>query len=173
MKKYIICLLLFGVSLSFSCGKKVYIPEYNTAKEQYEFAKLEKDKNLIIVDKDKRKEKYEAVVLAFKKVITKFPEDKEYCPLAMISIGDSYRLIDEYAKGAESYEEALKLYGNMEDIKPFALYGAALCYDHLKDFTKAQYYYKTILDNYENSDKKEIQDLVKRTKDKYSKIKIK
>ncbi len=172
-KRKLFLINFFIFILLFSCVKQIFIPEFNTPKEQYEFAKSEKDGSLIIVDKKKRIEKYDNIILAFKKVIEKFPDDKDYTPLAYISIGDCYRLIDQFQKAADNYEKAFELYGDMEEIKPFALYGAAVSYDHLKDFEKAQHYFKIILDNYENTEKRELRDLVKKARDTYSKIKVK
>lgn len=173
MKRIFVFIAAISIMLLLSCSEKIYIPDYNTAKEQYEFAKEEKDSYKIIVNKEKKRLKYERVVLAFDKVLQKFPEDKEYRPLALISIGDCYRSIDKYDKAAKSYEEALTLFGDVEDIKPFALYGAAICYDKLKDFERSQLYYKTIIDSYSNNSKSAIRDIVRKAKANYSKIKVK
>lgn len=173
MKKRIALIFIIAtIAVGMGCGPKIIIPEFNTAKEQYEFAKMQKD-NSLLARKDRREERYTQAILAFKKVIEKFPEDKQYCSVSLISIGECYYWIDKFSKSAETYEEALKLYSNLNDIRPFALYGVALSYDHLKEYEKAQYYYKTLLDAYEKDQRNEVQDVLKKAKAKYSKVKVK
>ncbi len=165
--------LIIMVGLA-SCRKEpIIIPEFKTATEQYIFAKNFRDTTFFEYRKgEKPKKRNEAILLAYKSVIARFPDDVRVTPLAWVDLADIHYRMKRYRKAAELYEEALRKYPDQEDIVCKALYGAGCAHDHLKDYEKALSFYKQCFERFGNDERPYLAILGRQAKLKYSRIRI-
>jgi tetratricopeptide (TPR) repeat protein len=152
-------------------GEKVIIPVYDTAMDQFVFAKRIKDHAYLVADKSKRKTEFKHAILAYQKVLELFPDDEKFAPLALASMADSYFEIEQFGKAAKTYERVLKKYPDQNDIQASALYGAGVVYDRMGKHAKAQSYFKDCIERFANNNNPFIKDLVERSKIQYGTIK--
>ena len=159
-----------------SCSKTppIIVPEFNTATEQYIFAKSLKDRLVMERPKGREKKTYEkALILAYKRVIDQFPEDTRVTPLAWVDLAETHYRLEEYEKAADLYEKAIQKYPQQDDILCKALFGAGLSHDKLKNFRLALSYYKQCYQRFENDPRSHIAIIGQHARINYSRIRVK
>ena len=164
--------ILAGVG---ACARNsIVVPEFKTATEQYIFAKNLRDSTLLGEIKGKKLSKRnKAIVLAYKTVIERFPDDLRVTPLAWVDLADIHYRMKHYRKAARLYKEVLQKYPDQDDVVCKALYGAGRAYDHLKEYEKALSYYKQCYERFENDSRSILAIMGKQARLRYSRIRIK
>ena len=76
-------------------------------------------------------------------------------------MGEVYYTFHQYKDAVKVYRAALKKYPDQEDIQLFGRYGLALSYDRLRNYEKAQYYYKEVIDRFGDDEREEVQKIVR------------
>ena len=157
-----------------SCSKNpIIIPEFNTATEQFLFAKNLKDKGIYEQPKGKdRKIHDRAVTQAYQNVIDRFPDDKKVTPLAWIELGDIYFKLKDYDKTLFYYETAKHQYPNQDDIQCRALFGTARTHDRLKNFEEAISLYRQCFMRFENDSRPYLAIIGQQARINYSRIRV-
>jgi len=172
-------IFIFGMAILCSacltaCHRQpIIIPDFNTSTEQYIFAKNLKDQSLMESPKQRKKEEHlEALILAYNKVIERFPEDLRVTPLAWTEVADIYFRKEDYKESLRLYETVLRKYPDQDDVVCKSLFGSARCYDHLKDYEKALSYYKQCYERFENDKRPPLAFLGKQARQFYSRVRI-
>jgi tetratricopeptide (TPR) repeat protein len=167
--------LFLGIALILSgCTKTpILVPEFNTATEQYIFAKNLKDQTMLVNPKGKqRKIRDESIILAYQSVIDRFPEDQRVTPLAWVELGDTYFHQNDLDEAIVYYETCLEKYPHQDDVYCKALFGAARTYDRLKDYEKAIDYYKICYQRFENDKRPFLAVIGQQARINYSHIRV-
>jgi tetratricopeptide (TPR) repeat protein len=161
------------ISITGCFGQKIIVPTYDSALEQYAFAKKERDRGYLIADEERRHKQFKHAIIAYDKVLSLFPDDQQFAPLAVIAKAECFYTIGNYRKSAELYEQALELYPDQSDIQASALYGAADAYDQLGNFENAQFYYKECIEKFKDDERPLIKAIVEACELRYGSIKEK
>lgn len=152
--------LMVCFALLAGCGTKIWIPTFDTARDQLMFAREQKANQILSTDRKKRHQQMREIILAFQAVIKRFPDDAEYTPAAYVSMGDAYYTFRRYKDAVKTYRTALKKYPDQDDIQLFALYGLGLSYDRLRNYDKAQFYYKNCIDRFRDDEREQFKKIV-------------
>ncbi len=152
----VVCLAWLG-----GCGPRFLIPTFDTARDQLMFAREQKQNQLPSTDPKRRNRQLLSTIRAFEEVIKRFPDDIVYTPPAYIGMGEVYYTFHQYKDAVKVYRAALKKYPDQEDIQLFGRYGLALSHDRLRNYEKAQYYYKEVIDRFGDDEREEVQKIVR------------
>ena len=161
----VVCLAWLG-----GCGPRFLIPTFDTARDQLMFARAQKQNQLPSMDPKKRNRQLRSTARAFEEVIKRFPDDIVYTPPAYIGMGEVYYTFHEYKDAVKVYRAALKKYPDQEDIQLFALYGLALSHDRLRNYEKAQSYYKECIDRFRDDEREEVQEIIRECEVLYRRV---
>jgi len=136
---------------------QVFVPEHETAREQYWFAYTKHQETLIPPSDPKSRERRLKQILAgYQKVVDLFPDDRDYTPLAKLQIGElyrSYKLLPEALKMSESI---IADYGDIEFIDAKARYDRGRALEELGRAAEAQQAYKDCMDRHKDSKDKDV-----------------
>lgn len=149
---------------------ELIIPDFPTAKEQYGFAVLFKDSMITAIDKSRREKQVARLSQCYGRVISAFPEDPTYTPLARLEIADALRSIDETRKARSQYEELLHAYPENEYIQARAMFSIGRVLDQAGDYQEAKNYYKRVHEEFSESSSGAVLDIVKRADSLYYSI---
>ncbi|HPB31777.1 MAG TPA: tetratricopeptide repeat protein [Candidatus Sumerlaeota bacterium] len=173
MKNILISFMLAICALTAGCHSKaaILIPDFETAAEQYMFAKNMRERSFFHAEKkDERRDK--AIVMAYDKILERFPDDMKITPLAYVELGDIHYRRKDYKKAIAIYEKSILKYSTQDEIVCKALFGAASAYDHQKDFEKAMNYYKMCYERFESDQRAFLAVIGAQARINYSKIRI-
>lgn len=175
MKIFKLYLFLGCVLILTGCSRTpIIVPEFNTATEQYIFAKNLKDQTVLVNPKGKeRKIRDDSIILAYQSVIDRFPEDQKVTPLAWVELGDTYFRLSNIDEAIVYYETCLEKYPHQDDIYCKALFGAARTHDRLKNFEKAIDYYKKCYQRFENDKRPFLAVIGQQARINFSRIRVK
>ncbi|MBN1902323.1 tetratricopeptide repeat protein [Candidatus Sumerlaeota bacterium] len=175
MKIYRSCLFLILAMILYGCTKPpIIVPEFNTATEQYVFAKNLEDQTILVNPKGKeRKIREESILMAYQSVIDRFPEDQKVTPLAWVELGDAFFARNDMDRSIFYYETALQKYPHQDDIVCKSLFGSARAYDRLKEYDKAIDYYKRCFQRFENDKRPFLATVGQQARINYSRIRVK
>jgi tetratricopeptide (TPR) repeat protein len=175
MKIFLSGLFLILILALSGCAKTpIMVPEFNTAAEQYVFAKSLKDQTVLVNPKGReRKIRNDSILLAYKSVIDRFPEDQKVTPLAWVELGDTYFRLNDLDKAIIYYETSLQKYSHQEDIVCKSLFGAARTHDRLKNYEQAIDYYKKCYQRFENDKRPFLAVIGQQARINYSRIRVK
>lgn len=165
--------LLVLAFLPLRCGTRLYIPEYDTAQEQYFYALKIKNNPYKSLAPDSRDAAQKEAIEALELLIKRFPDDPSFTPLAYVSMADSYYNLHRYKKALKVYSLAQEKYPNQDDIEAASLFGQARAYEKLKKFSQANELYKNCIDKFSDDQREEVQNIVKKCQYYYQKLKRK
>ncbi len=154
------------------CAKKVVIPEFSTAKEQYVYAMKLKMNTLIGYTKKQRKEQLKLLETSFMEVIKDFPEDERYTPAAYVSLGDTYIEYREPRKAIDIFEEAIMRYPDQADVLLFSHYGLGFSYDMIGEYEEAKKEYKLCVDKFGDDPRPEFQETLQKCRTRYERLRV-
>ena len=166
--------LVWGGFGMISCHREpIIIPDFNTATEQYIFAKNLKDTSYLEQRKNEKKEtRQEAVIMAYQRVIARFPDDLRVTPIAWVDLGDLYLWVKDYQEALQVYETAMQKYPDQDDVICKSLFGAARAADGMKQYELALSYYKQCYERFENDKRPHLALIGKQARLYYSRIRI-
>lgn len=157
-------MLLVMVALLGSCASwfapRHAVPEEATAREQMRIAERQLENARTTFDPDMRTEELEKAVAAFRAVVERFPDDRNFTPLAHYYWAMLTQDLGEYRRAERLYRETLRKYPNDEVVNASALFGLAETYERLGRGRDAQDTYRELVEIYANSSDPIIQDLV-------------
>ena len=163
----IVCL---AAAMLSACGKKIILPEYESAKDQYLFALRLKTNTVKGFDEKSRAQQLKRIESSFLRVIEKFPDDTKYTPAAYINLANTYNDYREPAKAVKYFQIALKKYPGQEDIQIFGHYGLGSAYDRLGRYKEAKEQFKLCVDKFGDDPRSAYQEIVEKARRRYTRI---
>lgn len=142
--------------------KELVIPDFPTAKDQFEFAKVYQGSQLIAPELDRRRLQMNKIGQYYQRVIKNFPNDPDYVPLTYLELGDCAAQSDAFDLAISYYQKA-ESSTQADFIKARAQYSIGRIYDTQKRYSDAKVIYKGIMDNYGKTDSARVRDVVARS----------
>lgn len=167
-------LTLPGCAGKMGAGKKsdenaLVIPDFPTAKDQFQFARMYQNSQLIAPELERRRGQMAKIGECYQRVITNFPNDQTYVPLTYLELGDCAAQSDELQMALSYYEKANA--ASQDDfVKARAQYSTARIYDIQKRYEEAKAIYKSIMEQYGKSESGKVRDVVNRSAQLYFKV---
>lgn len=182
-KTAIVMLLLISagtITLSTGCvGKlsrnsttdenELIIPDFPTAQQQFQFARMYQNNQLIAPEIDRRRVQMRKIGECYQRVLTNFPGDTTYVPLTYLELGDGAAQSDELDLAIDYYQQA-GTRSQDEFVQARSQYSIARIYDTKGQFTEAKAMYKNILDRYGQSESGKVRDVVNRAAQLYVQV---
>jgi tetratricopeptide (TPR) repeat protein len=154
------------------CGKKILIPQYETAEEQFVFAMKTKTGTMKGFDEKTRKEQLRRIEASFYEVINTFPDDTKYTPAAYLTLGNTYLDYKQWKKAMDIYQEAIERYPGQEDVQLFGHYGLGVAYDRLEKYSDAREQYKICIERFGDDPRSSYQNIVEKARSRYGRIRV-
>lgn len=142
--------------------KQLVIPDFPTAKEQYGFAVLFKDAMIPSTEPGKRASQISRMRQCYERVVSNFPDDATYTPLARLEIADGFRTIGDVKKARSQYEEILEQFPDNEYVAARAHFSIGRILDQTGQPAEAKAVYHQVHEDYANSSSGAVRDIVKR-----------
>ncbi len=149
---------------------QLVIPDFPSAKEQYGFAVLFKDGMITATDKGRREMQVARLSQCYGRVISSYPEDPIYTPLARLEIADALRSIGETRKARREYEQLIAGYPENEYVQARSMFSIGRVLDQTGDFQEAKNYYKRVNEEFGESPSGAVLDIVRRADTLYYSI---
>lgn len=171
----IACAVLGGCSMakkaqSAPTEEKLIIPNYPTAKDQYNFARVYQNSQVRTSDKTRRDVQLDKAIQAYRKVLEVFPNDEQFAPLAMMNIGDCVGMKKDYRGAREVYAEAAARWPHIELIQARTAYSTARTMDQEQRFEDGKAVYKKIMEQYGNSQDPAVRQIAKLSAENYYRL---
>ncbi len=142
------------------------IPDFPSAKEQFQFAKMYQGSQLIAPELDRRRLQMDKIGECYHRVLTNFPNDTVYVPLTYLELGDGAAQSDQLDKAISYYQQALSSSSD-EFIQARGKYSIGRIYDTKGQFEQAKAVYKGIIDEFGKSESGKVRDVVNRAAQLY------
>lgn len=153
-------------------GPKAIVPDQETARQQYMFAKAKQDYSIppansraMAVHREKHK-------FLFQKVVNRFPDDPIYTPRAILEIAEILFKERRYVDTILYLRKAMPLYPNMPEFQAQAIYLIGWSFDKMQRHEQAKEEYKKCIDQFGQSDNPAIQDVVTKCRRFYNRTHI-
>jgi tetratricopeptide (TPR) repeat protein len=160
--------------LGLGGGSEEYlIPEYSTAREQFYFAEGQRQYTQPSLDLTKREEQMNKIIACYEAVENRFPDDRDYTPLAKLSLGMLWQRRPEREsklKAIEYFTECQKRYGDQDNILARSLYEEGLALDTLGQYERAQEKYRTVFTRFGKSSEPDLKTLSNDARSRYNKV---
>ncbi|MGI8905075.1 MAG: tetratricopeptide repeat protein [Candidatus Sumerlaeaceae bacterium] len=142
--------------------KKLVIPDYPCAKDQYNFALMYEKAQFMSTVPEQRRQQMIKIAQCYQRVIDSFPQDLEFTSRALLQIGDCHAKISEPYQAIRYYEVVLNSASEDEYLQARALFSVAQMHDAKKEYEAAKHVYKEVMDRYGTSGNAAVRDLTKR-----------
>jgi tetratricopeptide (TPR) repeat protein len=176
--------LFAGISLSASgCGwvrswfvedrTEFLVPEYSTAREQYNFAEYQRQLTTPSSLEERRKEQMNKIIAVYEAVEDRFPEDREFTPLARVKLGVLWQGRPEREskqKAIDYFQLCQQLYPEDDHILAFSLLKEGITLDTLGRFESAQAKYREVFERFGQSGDPELRVLSNEARSLYNKV---
>ncbi len=167
--------LLWGISPLPSFGflkwrseeKKLVIPDFDTAQEQFAYASSLHVGVLPSLDKKKRRQQLERWIQAYSKVVERFPDDKTYTPLAYLTVAECQADLGKIQIARSMFREATERWGDNELVVARAMYDLAVTLDQEQRYSESQQIYREIIERFKDSQKPGVGEIVKKAQARY------
>ncbi len=147
-------------------GKKseseLVIPDFPTAEDQFQFAKIFQNSQLIAPELDRRRLQMEKIGQYYQRVLINFPNDPEYVPMTYLELGDCAAQSDAFDLAISYYQKAQAATRD-EFTTARSQYSIARIYDTQQRYVEAKTIYKSIMDQYGKSESGRVRDVVGRS----------
>ncbi len=147
--------------------KKLVIPDFETAREQYAYAASLQASMLPSFDKKRRRVQLDRIIQCYSKVVDNFPNDTVYTPVAFVIIAESYAELGQEQKAQSMFQEALQRWSDNDYIVARSMLNIALSLDRQKRFSESQRIYKEIIERFKNCQKPGVGEIVTRAESRY------
>ncbi len=169
----LICVLVIGMAAISGCTDKLgrkeketetelVIPDFPTAKEQFLFARMFQNSQMLAPELAKRRVQMNKVSQYYQRVLKNFPNDPEYVPRTYLELGDCASLSDEDQLAITLYQKAQAISNQDDFIVARSQYSIARMYDIQGRYVEAKQIYKDIMDRYKKSEAGNVRDVVAR-----------
>lgn len=145
---------------------ELIIPDFPSAKDQFQFAKMYQNSQLIAPELDRRRLQMNKIAQYYQRVITNFPNDVEYVPMTYLELGDCAAQSDELDLAISLYQKA-QASTTDHFIHVRSQYSIGRIYDTQGRHVEAKSIYKGIMDRYGKSESGRIRDVVSRSANLY------
>jgi tetratricopeptide (TPR) repeat protein len=168
----LLLLLLFVGTITFTgctgriggnkAEKELVIPDFPSAKEQFQFAKMYQGSQLVQPELERRRVQMNKIGQYYQRVLVNFPNDPEYVPLTYLELGDCAAQSDEFDLSISYYQKAQAGSQN-EFINARSQYSIARIYDSQGRYVDAKAIYKRIMDQYGKTENGRVRDVAARS----------
>lgn len=153
-------------SKSENSEKELIIPDFPTAKEQFEFASHFQNNQLIVPELKRRRLQMAKIGQYYQRVLTNFPNDPEYVPMTYLELGDCAAQSDAFDMAIGYYQKAQA--STRDDfVHARSQFSIGRIYDTQERYVEAKNIYKSIMDRYGTNQSGRIRDVVKRSAQMY------
>lgn len=172
--------VMFGLTLAGCSTKSVFskkssqeqelvIPDFPTAQQQFQFAKVYQNSALIAPELDRRRVQMDKIGQYYQRVLTNFPSDPNYVPLTYLELGDCAAQSDYFDQALQYYEQANAV-SQDEFVQARSKYSIARIYDTTGRHVEAKAIYKGIMDTYSRTESGRVKDVVERAARNYVQV---
>ncbi|MGB9691703.1 MAG: tetratricopeptide repeat protein [Candidatus Sumerlaeaceae bacterium] len=147
--------------------KKLVIPDFESAREQYAYAASLQAAMLPSFDKNRRRIQLDRIIQCYSKVVDNFPNDTVYTPVAFVSIAEAYAELGKDQQAQAMFHEALQRWADNDYIVARSMLNIAISLDRQKRFSESQKIYKDIMERFRNSQKPGVKEIVTRAESRY------
>ncbi|GAB4312631.1 MAG: hypothetical protein Kow0059_03300 [Candidatus Sumerlaeia bacterium] len=171
-------LVLASLICGLGCAhwaRKPVIPQLPTAREQFFYA-LERRERLARtpIKNEEMHDEYMAVIRAYEDVIERFPDDRQYTPMAHLAAGTLYNKINEPARALKHWDILLDKYGDSDaELNAAALTGKGESLSMLGRYDEARLVFLKCIDTYENDSNDTVKNQVVRCRRHLAQIQFK
>jgi len=166
----LVFMALANFALAAPAEKKLVIPDYPTAKDQYNFAEMYKGSQVLTGDAARRKQQMSKAAQCYQRVVDRFPEDVNFTPRAIVDLGDCAAQSQDYKVALTHYNRAISGYPDNEYVVARSMCAIGMIQDKREEHEAAKATYKDIIDRFSNSRSMAVRDLVKRASVLYFKV---
>lgn len=149
--------------------EELVIPDFASAKEQFQFAKMYQGSLLIAPELKRRRLQMEKVMQCYSKVLSNFPNDTMYVPLTYLEMGDCAAQSDDMVQAVAYYQKAQQS-SQEEFIQARSQYSIGRIYNMQGKYPEAKAIFKNIIDTYGHSKSGKVQDVAKRAAQLYYQV---
>jgi tetratricopeptide (TPR) repeat protein len=147
--------------------RKLVVPDFQTAKEQYQYALALHNSMVPSVDKQRRRIQLDRIIQCYSKVVENFPDDRVHTPVAYVTIAEAYAELGQDTKAEMMYREAMQRWSDNDYIVARCMFDIATSLDKQKRFSESQQLYKEIMERFKDSQKPGVSDIVARAQGRY------
>jgi tetratricopeptide (TPR) repeat protein len=163
------CAGKLGIGKNKTDENALVIPDFPSADEQFKFARMYQNAQLIAPELDRRRLQMQKIGECYHRVITNFPNDSVYVPLTYLELGDCAAQSDEFDMAVNYYQQAAAR--SQDDfVLARSQYSIARIYDSKGRFEEAKAMYKDIIEKYGKSESGKVRDVVTRAGQLYVKV---
>jgi len=141
-------------------GPKHFVPEEASAREQMRVAERQLENARTTFDPELRIVELEKGVAAFRAVVERFPNDRQFTPLAHYYWALLTQQMEHHRRAERIYRDVLRLYPDDQVVNASALFGLGETYEQLGRGAQSSETYRELIEVYGNSDNSTIRDLV-------------
>lgn len=150
--------------------KKLVIPDYPTAKDQFSFALAYAQAQVISPDAKRRHVQIGKIMQAFEKVIANFPADTSVVPRTFLELGDCAATDGDLKKARQYYQTALAKYPNDDYIQARGTFSIGRLQDVEGNHEDAKLSYKEVMDRFGTSQLAAVRDIAKKASRGYYQV---
>lgn len=158
-----------GVLKDKEKAKELVIPDFPVAREQFRFAKMYQDSQILRPELDRRRIQMNEVSQYYQRVLVNFPNDATYVPLTLLELGDCAAQSDNFESALSFYQQAMSK-SQDEFIQVRSKYSIARIYDTTGRYVEAKQIYKGIMEDYVKSESGRVRDVVQRSAKLYMQV---
>lgn len=147
--------------------RKLVVPDFQTAKEQYQYAVALHNSMIPSVDKTRRRQQLDRIIQCYSKVVENFPDDTVHTPVAYVTIAEAYAEQGQDTKAEMMFREAMERWSANEYVVARCMFDIASALDKQKRFSESQQLYKEIMERFKGSQKPGVADIVARAQARY------
>lgn len=163
------CAGKLGVGKDKSDENALVIPDFPTAKEQFQFARIYQNSQLIAPELNRRQLQMQKIGECYQRVLTLFPNDSVYVPLTYLELGDCAAQSDQFDMALNYYQQAGA--SSQDDfVQARSQFSIARIYDTQRRYEEAKAIYKNIIERYGKSESGKVQEVVARSKGLYVQV---
>ncbi|MCX7626450.1 MAG: tetratricopeptide repeat protein [Candidatus Sumerlaeaceae bacterium] len=147
--------------------RKLVVPDFRTAKEQYQYAVALHNSMIPSVDKTRRRQQLDRIIQCYSKVVENFPDDTVHTPVAYVTIAEAYAELGQDTKADMMFREAMQRWSANDYVMARCMFDMATSLDKQKRFSESQQLYKEIMERFKGSQKPGVADIVARAQARY------
>jgi tetratricopeptide (TPR) repeat protein len=158
----VMLLLQSGVGMAADKAATLVIPDYPSAKDQYNFAMMYQKTQFMSAEAAEKKQQIDKIAQCYQRVIDNFPRDTEFTPRAVLQLGDCQAMLMQADKALMYYRTVLNDCAEDEYLHARALFATGQMMDMKKDYVGGKAIYKEVMDRFSNSSNPTVREITKR-----------
>lgn len=151
--------------------KVLVVPDCKSAEEQFGYAKTYETSQLILPNDDERRTaQLDGIIQCYEKVVTNFPNDQAYTPVAYLEMADCVSNKGELERAMGMYDAALSKWPEAEYVNARAMFSKARIQDRIGQHAEAKQTYASLRQRFKDSKSEKVRTIVKNAEIGYYKL---